>query len=93
MQTITLEVQDKAKTIPLLEAALQKQAAQVALGIGKTRKRLTEFEQKYGCRLEEVDLAAPHIDPLDRVEWEGEAEMLQRLEMEQAVLKAVRVCA
>ncbi len=92
MQTITLEVQDKAKTIPLLEAALQKQAAQVALGIGKTQKRLSEFERKYGCRLEEVDLPAPPIDPLDRVEWEGEAEMLPRLELEQAVLKAVRVC-
>ncbi|MBI3249343.1 MAG: hypothetical protein HYZ50_22815 [Deltaproteobacteria bacterium] len=93
MQTIMLEVQDKATTIPLLEAALQKQAAQVALGIGKTRKRLGEFERKYGCRLEEVDLTAPQIDPLDRVEWEGEAEMLQRLETEQAILKAVRVCA
>lgn len=93
MQTITLEVQDKAKTIPLLEAALQKQAAQVVLGIGKTRKRLVEFELKYGCRLEEVDHIAPHIDPLDRVEWEGESEMLQRLEAEQEMLKAVRVCA
>ena len=93
MQTIMLEVQDKGKTIPLLEAALQKQATQTALGISKTRKRLREFEQQYGCRLEEVDRIAPHIDPLDRVEWEGEAEMLQRLETEQAVLKAVRVCA
>jgi hypothetical protein len=93
MQTITLEVQDKAKAIPLLEAALQRHAVQVALGIEKTRKRLTEFEQKYGCRLEEVEHTAPHIDPLDRVEWEGESEMLQRLEAEQEVLKAVRVCA
>lgn len=93
MQTITLEVQDKTKTIPLLEAALQKQAVQVALGIGKTRKRLAGFEQKYGCRLEDVDPTAPPIDPLDRVEWEGESEMLQRLEKEQEVLKAIRVCA
>lgn len=93
MQTIILEVQDKGKTILLLESALQKQGTQIALGIGKTRKRLGEFEQRYGCRLEEVDRIAPQIDPLDRVEWEGEAEMLQRLETEQTILKAVRVCA
>ncbi len=93
MQTITLEVQDKAKTIPLLEAALQKQASQVALGIEKTRQRLAAFDQQYGCRLEDIDRLVRQIDPLDRVEWEGEAEMLQRLEAEQAVLKAVRVCA
>ena len=95
MQTITLEVQDRAKALLLLEAALQKQAAYVTLGIEKTRKRLVEFEQKYGCRLDEVDevdRTLPRIDPFDRVEWEGESEMLRRLEVEQQVLKTVRVC-
>ena len=92
MPTITLEAQDRAKALSLLEAALHKQEAHVALGIGKTQKRIAEFEQQYGCRLDEVDQTVPLMDPLDRVEWEGESEMLQRLEVEQDILKTVRVC-
>ena len=92
MQTITLEVQDSLKTVPLLEAAIHRQIAHVALGIDKTRKRIDAFEQKYGCRLEEVDKTVPALDPFERVEWEGETEMLRRLEAEQKLLETVRVC-
>lgn len=93
MPTITLEVQDRGKAIPLLEAALQRQAAYVDLGVAKTRKRLQAFEQQYGCTLAEANTSGVTIDPLERVEWEGEAEMLRRLEMEKAVLVTVRICA
>jgi hypothetical protein len=55
MPTITLEVQDSRKVVPLLEAAIHRQIAYVAIGIEKTRKCLEEFEQKYGCRLGEAD--------------------------------------
>jgi hypothetical protein len=93
MPTITLEVQDRGKAIPLLEAALQRQTAYVDLGGAKTRKRLQAFEQQYGYTLGEADTRGITINPLDRVEWEGEAEMLQRMEMEKAVLITVRICA
>ena len=93
MPTITLEVQDRATVIPLLEAALQRQVAQLELGVVKTRKRLATFEQTYGCTLDAADNTGISIDPMDRVEWEGETEMLQRLEREKAVLTAVRICA
>ena len=93
MPTITLEVQDRGKAIPLLEAALQRQAAYVEMGIAKTRQRLQVFEQQYGCTLQEADTSGVSIDPLDRIEWEGETEMLRRLEMEKAVLTTIRVCA
>ena len=93
MPTITLEVQDRGKAIPLLEAALQRQAAYVEMGVAKTRKCLQAFEQQYGCTLQEADTSGVSIAPLDRVEWEGEAEMLRRLEMEKAVLTTVRICA
>ena len=63
------------------------------LGVAKTRKRLQAFEQQYGCTLAEANTSGVTIDPLDRVEWEGEAEMLRRLEMEKAVLVTVRICA
>jgi type III secretory pathway component EscV len=92
MPTITLEVQDSQKVVPLLEAAIHRQIAYVAIGIEKTRKRIEEFEQKYGCRLVEADKVVPALDPLERVEWEGEAEMLQRLETERQLLETVRVC-
>ena len=60
--------------------------------LNETRKRLQAFEQQYGCTLAEADTSGVTIDPLDRVECEGEAEMLQRLEMEKAVLTTVRIC-
>ena len=93
MPTITLEVQDRGKAIPLLEAALERQAAYVEMGIAKTRQRLQAFEQQYGCTLKHADTCGVNIAPLDRVEWEGKAEMLRRLEMEKAVLTTVRICA
>jgi len=93
MPAITLEVQDREKAIPLLEAALHRQATYVEMGVVKTRKCLEAFEQKYGCTLEQIDVRGINIDPLDRVEWEGEAEMLRRLEMEKALLTTMRICA
>jgi hypothetical protein len=93
MPTITLEVQDRGKAIALLEAALQRQIAHVGIGVIKTQQRLVAFEQKYGCTLAEVDNTGVNVDPFDRVEWEGEAEMLRRLETEKAVLATVRICA
>jgi hypothetical protein len=92
MATITLEVRDRERAIALLEAALQKEAAHAELGIVKTRRRLEEFEQKYGCRLEELENRVASIDPLERVEWEGEAEMLRRLEGEKELLRTIRIC-
>ena len=93
MPTITLEVQDRGKAIALLEAALQRQVAHVEMGVVKTRQCLAAFEQKYGCTLAALDTTGVHVDPLDRAEWEGEAEMLRRLELEKAVLTTVRICA
>jgi type III secretory pathway component EscV len=92
MPTITLEVQDSLKAVSLLEAVIHRQIAYVAIGIEKTRKRIEEFEQKYGCQIEKVDKIVPTLDPLERVEWEGEVEMLRRLEEERHLLETIRVC-
>jgi hypothetical protein len=93
MPTITLEVQDRGKAIALLEAALQRQVAHVEMGVVKTRQCLEAFERKYGCTLAALDTTDVHVDPLDRAEWEGEAEMLRRLEQEKAVLTTARIGA
>jgi hypothetical protein len=53
---------------------------------------LHAFEQQYGCTLEETDTRGVTVDPLDRIEWEGEAELLRRLELEKAVLTTVGIC-
>jgi hypothetical protein len=62
------------------------------MGVVKTRQCLAALEQKYGCTLAEADNTGINVDPLDRVEWEGEAPMLRRLEMKKAVLTIVRIC-
>jgi hypothetical protein len=62
------------------------------MGLSKTRQRLAAFEHKYGGTLAEVEQTEVVVDPLDRVEWEGETEMLQRLEMEKTLLATARVC-
>lgn len=92
MATITLEVLDRGTALPLLEAALQREAACVEMGIITTRQRLEAFERTYHCGLEEIDTIVPSIDPLERVEWEGESEMLRRLEGQRELLRAIRIC-
>ena len=92
MATLTLEVLDRGKTLPLLEAALQREAAHLEIGILKTQRRIEEFEQKDSCKLEELNSIMVSIDPLERVEWEGESKMLRRLEVEKELLKTIRVC-
>lgn len=90
--TITLEVQDSLKAVPLLEAAIHRQIVYVAIGIEKTRKRIAEFEQKHGCRLEKVDSIVQALDSLERVAWEGEVELLRLLEAERQLCETVRIC-
>lgn len=58
MPTITLEVQDRGKALLLLEAALNRQAAYIAMGVAKTRQRLQAFEEQYGCTLQEAKMSA-----------------------------------
>jgi hypothetical protein len=93
MPRTPLEVQDSRKAIPLLEVALRRQVVYVEMGMSKTRQRLAALEQKYGCTLAAVDQTDVVVDPLDRVEWEGEAAMLQRLEMEKTLLATAHICA
>ena len=81
---------DRGTALPLLAAALQRAGACVELGRVKTHQRLEECERQYHCRLEERDTAVRSIDPLERVEWAGEAEMLRRLEGQRAWLRAMR---
>ena len=92
LSTITLEVLDREKVVPLLQAALERQTADMEIGILKTRRRIEEFEQKYGRTLERLDTSSLPIDPLERVEWEGEVEMLRRLELEKELLRTIRIC-
>ena len=50
MATITLEVLDRKKAIPLLEAALERQVTHVERGILKTRSELRNLSKNTGAR-------------------------------------------
>jgi hypothetical protein len=55
MTTISLEVLDKRRVISLIEAALQREVSHLEMGILKTQRRIETLEQKYDCKLEEID--------------------------------------
>jgi DNA primase len=48
--------------------------------------------QKAVSLLEKVDSIVLALDPLERVAWEGEVEMLRLLEVERQLCETVRIC-
>lgn len=80
MESLTIQTKDSEAAIRLIRSGLLKEAAFLRLGIEKTTGRIAHFEEKYGCSLQESGSSIARIDDIDLVEWEGEIEVLLRLE-------------
>ena len=80
MESLTIQTTDSEAAARLIRSGLLKKAAFLRLGIEKTTGRIANFEEKYGCSLQELGRSTTRIDDIDLVEWEGEIEVLVRLE-------------
>ena len=80
MESLTIQTTDSEAAARLIRSGLLKEAAFLRLGIEKTTGRIANFEEKYGCSLQELGSSTMRIDDIDLVEWEGEIEVFVRLE-------------
>ena len=91
MESLTIQTTDSEAAIRLIRSGLLKEAAFLRLGIEKTTGRIAHFEGKYGCSLQELSSSITRIDDIDLVEWEGEIEVLVRLEKKLKQIEELKV--
>jgi len=85
MSTIYVEPVQKAdKILHLIQSAVESEIAKLELGLKLARKRLAQFEQKYGVTSEYFisEMVAEDLDGGDEeyVNWAGEYKLMQRLQ-------------
>ena len=93
MESLTIQTTDSEAAVRLIRSGLLKEAAFLRLGIEKTTGRIFHFEEKYGGSLQELVSSTTPIDDIDLVEWEGEIEVLHRLEENLKQIDELRVYA
>ena len=89
LQNITITTDSKVSLRPLIESALHTEAKALALGLRRTRERLTEFEQRFGLTSAQFErrFAARELDEsLDFIEWLGEIKTWRLLEEQHQAL-------
>jgi hypothetical protein len=92
MASLTIQTENVEDAIHLIQSALLKESAFLRLGIEKTRARIANFEKKYGCPLQGLRDSTKEIDDLDLVEWEGEIEVLRRLNKKLKQVDELKIC-
>lgn len=82
---MVIELKEKQGAQPVLQA-IEAYKARLRAGIDRTRRRLSQFEQRYGVDTAHFmqEMAAEDLEggDLEYVEWAGEAKLLEGLEME-----------
>jgi len=94
MVTLTLTSQRNDSLRPLVEAALDNEAAVLEVGIRKTQWRLHEFESKYELATDEflAKFRAGEIEEtLELDEWIGESRMLDHLQEKLDTLRSLHI--
>ncbi len=94
MVTLTLTSQRNDSLRPLVEAALDNEAAVLEVGIRKTQWRLHEFESKYELATDEflAKFRAGEIEEtLELDEWIGESRMLHHLQEKLDTLRSLHI--
>ena len=91
--SMVIEVRDKRAAEQVVQA-IETYKMRLADGIGRTKRRLSEFERRCGRNtgyfLRQMTAEDLHGGDIEYVEWAGEARMLERLELELAELEDVR---
>lgn len=90
---VVIELRDKRGAQMVLQA-IDAHKARLRAGIERTRRRLAQFEQRYGVDTARFlrEMAAEDLEggDLEYVEWAGEAKLLEGLEAELAELEYAR---
>jgi len=90
---MVIELREKQGAQSVLQA-IESYKARLRAGIGRTRRRLTQFEQRYGVDTVHFlqEMAAEDLEggDLEYVEWAGEAKLLEGLEAELTELEHAR---
>ena len=89
---MTIQTTDTEAAIRLIRSGLLKEAAFLRLGIEKTTGRIAHFEEKYGGSIQELASSITQIDDIDVLEWEGETEVLRRLDKKLKQIDELKVC-
>jgi len=86
---VVIKLRDKRGAQVVLQA-IDTHKARLRDGIERTRRRLAQFEQRYGVNTARFlrEMAAEDLEggDLEYVEWAGEAKLLEGLEAELAEL-------
>ena len=90
---MVIELREKQGAQPVLQA-IESYKARLRAGIERTRRRLAQFEQRYGVDTAHFlqEMAAEDLEggDLEYVEWAGEAKLLKGLEAELTELEHAR---
>jgi hypothetical protein len=94
LQQVTIKTTDRATLKPLLESAIENEKKILSLGLARTRKRLAEFEQKFGMTSAEFERRLNALELAETVEftdWRMEIGMLRLLESQYQALQEVQL--
>ena len=90
---MVIELKEKGGAQPVLQA-IESYKARLRASIERTKRRLADFEQRYGVDTDHFlrEMTAEDLEggDLEYVEWAGEAKLLQGLEAELAELEHAR---
>ena len=90
---LVIELREKRGAQPILQA-IESYKARLRGSIGRTQRRLAQFEQLYGVEtahfLQEMTAEDLEGGDLEYVEWAGEAKLLEGLEAELLELEHAR---
>ena len=94
LQQVTVKTTNRATLKPLLESAIENEKKILSLGLDRTRKRLAEFEQKFGMTSAEFERRLNASDLAETVEftdWRMEIGMLRLLESQYQALQEAQL--
>lgn len=90
---MVIELREKRSAQPVLQA-IESYKVRLRASIARTRRRLAQFEQRYGVDTARFlqEMAAEDLEggDLEYVEWAGEAKLLEGLQAELTELEHAR---
>jgi hypothetical protein len=81
---------DNAWTIGKISNAINAEILLLQRSLARTQGKISRFEVKYG-RVADRSALYGHVDDMELIEWEGEAETLNKLQEKLRSLEDIRI--